>query len=292
MERADWATVARLAGVSLLFAGWVAVLVARSNAMSRDGVGASLFLIGIGMLALHVALGRLLGRSPDAAICALLGAAAVPAGLLAVLWTTPAVRASAFDIVEPASVGTALLMSAAVFAATWLLAREPRWLLVIPLAFVAGVELHLTSSSVTEVSGGGGDWPRFVVLLAAVGSLLLLGRAMPEAERRNLAVAASLLVPAAYISVPVADGPSVVRDVVGLAFLTCLAWIAWRRATPGIGFALLLVAGLEVVSLNQHGHSVVPGMLVLLIGASLVAAGTSVFFAARRGRSRSTPLER
>jgi hypothetical protein len=291
MERADWATVARLAGVSLLFTGWIAMLVARSGAMSRDAVGSLVFLIGVAMLAAHIALRRLGGRSPEAAIAALLGSVAVPGGLIAALWTAPAVEESPFDVVEPGSVGNALLISAVVFTAAWLLAREPRWLLLIPLVAVAGVQLRLTSAGVGELGGGGGDWPRFLVLLAAIAALVAVARRTPDAERRNLSIAAALLVPAAFLSVPVADGPSVARDVAGIAFLAGLAWPASRRASPGIGFAILATAALEVVSLNQHGDTVLPGLLVLAAGAALAAWGTAVFFGARHQKKRSVPVE-
>ncbi|MDX6593708.1 MAG: hypothetical protein QOJ13_2904 [Gaiellales bacterium] len=287
MERADWALVARVTGVALLFAGWVAVLAARSAEMSRDGIGASLFLIGLAMLGVHVFLRRQLGASPDAAVATLFGIVAVPAGLTWVLWTTPSAATSDFDLVEPASVGSALLVSAAVFAVAWWLGREPRWLFVIPVVLVAGIELHLTSASLTDVGGGGGDWSRFLVLLAAIAGLVAVARHAGDTEERNLLVAAALLVPPAFVSVPIGDGPSVLRDLVGVAFLVGMGLLARRRITPGIGLAILVVSVLEVVSLAQHGRSVIPGLLVLLLGATLVIAGTTVFFGARHQKKQS-----
>jgi hypothetical protein len=292
MERADWAIVARLSGVALLFAGWLAMLAARSSALSRDEIGTSLFLIGVAMLGVHAVLRRRLGPSPDAAVAALIAVVAVPAGLIEALWTTPSVRTGAFDVVEPGSVGTAFLVAAVVFAAAWWLGREPRWLLVVPVAVVAGVELHLASGSVTAVGGGGGSWSRFLVLLAAIGVLAGIARWAGHAEERNLLVAAALLVPAAFLSVPVGDGPSVIRDLTGVVFIAGMGLLASRCITPGIGFAILAVSALEVVSLAQHGRTVVPGLLILTLGAILVTAGTTLFSRTRDQRRRSgQPLE-
>jgi hypothetical protein len=287
MERPDWAIVARLSGVALLFAGWVAMLAARSGELSRDEIGTSLFLIGLALLGVHVVLRRRLGSSPDAAVAALIAVVAVPAGLIEVLWTTPSVRTGDFDVLEPGSVGTALLVAAALFAAAWWLGREPRWLFVVPVAVVAGVELHLTSGGLTAVGGGGGNWSRFLVLLAAIAALAGVARWAGHAEERNLLVAAALLVPPAFLSVPIADGPSVIRDLTGVVFIAGMGLLASRCITPGIGFAILAVSALEVVSLAQHGRSVVPGLLILALGATLVTAGTTFFSGARHQKKRS-----
>jgi hypothetical protein len=239
------------------------------------------------LLGVHVVLRRRLGSSPDAAVAALIAVVAVPAGLIEVLWTTPSVRTGDFDVVDPGSVGTALLVAAVLFATAWWLGREPRWLFVVPVAVVAGVELHLTSGSLTTVGGGGGNWSRFLVLLAAVAALAGVARWAGHAEERNLLVAAALLVPPAFLLVPIADGPSVIRDLTGVVFIAGMGLLASRCITPGIGFAILAVSALEVVSLAQHGRSVVPGLLVLALGATLVTAGATVFSGARHQRQRS-----
>jgi hypothetical protein len=275
MDRAPSVAAARVAGVGLLFAGWLALLAERSNVMSRDQTGASLFTVGFAMLAVHVALRRRQPSSPEAAVAALFGVVAVPAGLLELFWRTPALQQSIADVVEPASVGKALTVSGFMFGLAWLLGREPRWLFVAPLALVAGIELQLTSGSLSGVGGGGGDWTRFLVLLAAVAALAGVSRAMRDAEQRNLLVAAALLVPAAYLSVPIGDGPSIVRDVAGVAFLAGMGLLAARWMTPGIGVAVLLVSLLEVVSLAQHGRSALPGIVALLAGGALTLSGLS-----------------
>jgi len=286
MDRADSATVARLAGVALLFAGWVGVLAARTGEISRDAEGSLLFLIGVAMLGAHVLLRRQVGATPDAALAALFGVVSVPAGLVSVLWTTPDAPSGTFDVVDPDSVGSALLVSAVVFALAWVLGREPRWLFVTPIAAAAGVVLHVTSGGVAG-AGGGGDWPRFLVLLAAIAAVVVVARFAGRADQRNLFVAAALLVPAAFVSVPVADGPSALRDAVGVAFIAGMSVLAWRHTSPGVGFAVLALIFLEVVSLAQHGATVVPGLVLLLSGAILVTIATVVHLGARHLNEQS-----
>jgi hypothetical protein len=83
-------------------------------------------------------------------------------------------------------------------------------------------------------------------------------------------VAAALLAPFAFQSVPVSSGRNGWRDLIGAAMLAALAVLLRRRVTPGAGFGVLLLALLEVTSLAGHGDSLGPAVLFGLAGAGLL----------------------
>jgi hypothetical protein len=146
---------------------------------------------------------------------------------------------------------------------------------------VLGIELHLSAGfQVTLASRGGGDWTRFLVTLAAVVLLVAAGRVLRGEEERNLLVAAALLMPLAYTAIPVATGQDGVRAVVGAALLVAMAVAVRRQLTVGMGFGLLVLAGLEIRALGSYGSSLAPP--ALFGAAGLALAWLSVIAARRR----------
>jgi hypothetical protein len=177
-------------------------------------------------------------------------------------------------------VANALLIGAGIYAAAYLLARQPRWLLAAALALVLGIELHLSAGfQVTLASRGGGDWTRFLVTLVAVALLVAAGRLLRGEEERNLLVAAALLMSLAYSAIPVATGQDGVRAVVGAALLVALAVAVRRELTLGMCFGLLILGSLEISALGSYGSSLAPAAL---FGAAGLALAWLSVIAARR----------
>jgi hypothetical protein len=272
-------TAVRLAGVAALFVAFGALLVAENGDLSRRQAGTIALAFGLAMIALHVAIRRArTGEDAvaDASLAALVAALAVPSGLSALMWD-PGIGNAAyvflFRISRDGS-GNALLVSAGVFAVAYALARDARWLLIAPLALVAGIELHLVSNG--DLSFGNGSWKRFLVLLAAACVLAALASRLPPPERHNLLLAAALIVPFAFISYPWNGAGNVKHDLVGAALLAGLALATWRRLTPGIGLAFVLTAAWEVFSLATHGESLVPAVIFATAGVILLLVGSII----------------
>jgi len=269
-------TAARLAGVAALFVALGALLTARSGDLSRDQAGTIALVFGLAMIALHVYVRRERtwdGSTADASLAALVATLTVPSGLTALMWDSGIGNRSAilFFGFSRDGTGNGLLVAAIVFGVAYWLARDARWLLIAPLALVAGIELHLLGGG--DISPiGGGSWTRFLVLLGASGTLAALAGRTAPAERHNLLLAAALIVPFAFISYP-SGGESVLRDVVGAALLAALALVTWRRMSPGIGFATVLLAGFEVASLSEHGTGLGPAALFAAAGVALLLLG-------------------
>jgi hypothetical protein len=267
---------ARLAGVAALFVAFGSLLTARSNDLSRHQAGAITLAFGLGMVAVHVAARRRLSpgdRSSDASLAALLGALAVPPGLIALLWDAGIGNSSFVYLFRISRDGTAngLLISAAVFLIAYALARDPRWLAIAPLAVVGGIEAHLVGGG--EISTlGGGSWTRFLFLLVAIAVLVAVAGRLDTGERHNLLLAAALLVPFAFVSYPT-TGASLIRDLVGAALMAGLAITTWPKLSPGIGFATLLMGLFEVASLSRHGRGLTACVLFALAGAALLVLG-------------------
>jgi hypothetical protein len=274
MEYRPSPTATRLAGVAALFVALGAVLDAEPN-LSRTQAGTIALVFGLAMIAVHVVSRRTRpgDRPADASLAALVAAITVPPGLIALMWDSGIGNSSTllFFPVSRDGIGNGLLVSSAVFAAAYVLAREARWLLIAPLALVTGIELHLLGGG--DVSSfGNGSWTRFLFLLAAVAVLVAVADRLAPAERHNLLLAAALIVPVAFLSYP-SDGASVVRDVLGAALLGGLALVTWRRMSPGIGVATVLMSSVEVSSLSKHGHPVGPAVLFGVVGVALLLMG-------------------
>jgi hypothetical protein len=110
-----------------------------------------------------------------------------------------------------------------------------------------------------------------------VAVLVGLARMAGGAIERNLLVAAALLAPFTFESVPAAHGHAA-RDLVGVAMLAALAVIVRDRITLGTGAGFVLLGLVEVLSLEARGTSKAPALLFALAGAgllglSLLAAG-------------------
>jgi hypothetical protein len=238
------------------------------------------------MIAAHVAGSRVAARDEPPAevdLAALFGAAPLVPGLVLLLWHHAGSGASVVYLYSFSNdvVADALLIAAGIYAAAYLLARQPRWLLAAALALVLGIELHLSAGfQVTLASRGGGDWTRFLVTLGAVALLVAAGRVLRGEEERNLLVAAALLMPLAYSAIPVATRQDGVRAVVGAALLVAMAVAVRRELTVGMGFGLLILGGLEIRALGSYGSSLLPPALFGAAGLGL--AWLSVVAARRR----------
>jgi hypothetical protein len=280
----------RLLSAAALLVAVGSLLAARRGSWSAHEAGLALAIFAAAMMALHLWSLRTAGPVPvpaDAQLAALLAAAAtVPAAVL-LFWQRAGVDATQFLLfgIDNNGGSNAMLASAAVFLAAFALGRHPRWLLPLPLVLVAGIELRLTSGG--EVSAGGGDWTRFCVLVLAIAVVVAVGRGLGGARERNLMVAAALLAPVAFLSVPTSAGRNGWRDLIGAAMLAILAVLLRRRVTPGAGFGMLLLALLEVESLADHGDSLAPPLLFGLAGLSLLALS---LVAQRRGQPPIAPV--
>jgi hypothetical protein len=278
--------VLRLCALVALFVCWGSYLEARGDDLGARTAGLVTVAFCLLMIAAHVAGSRAAARDDPPAeidLAALLGAAPLVPGLVLLLWHHAGSGASVVFLYSFSNdvVANALLIGAGVYAAAFLLARQPRWLLAAALALVLGIELHLSAGfQVTLASRGGGDWTRFLVTLGAVAVLVAAGRLLRGEEERNLLVAAALLMPLAYSAIPVATGQDGVRAVVGAALLVAMAVAVRRQLTVGMGFGLLVLGGLEISALGSYGSSLTPA--ALFGAAGLALAWLSVVAARRR----------
>ena len=278
--------VLRLCALVALFVCWGSYLEARGDDIGARTAGLVTVAFCLLMIAAHVAGSRAAARDDPPAevdLAALLGAAPLVPGLVLLLWHHAGAGASVVFLYSFSNdvVANALLIGAGVYAAAFLLARQPRWLLAAALALVLGIELRLSAGfQVTLASRGGGDWTRFLVTLGAVSLLVAVGRLLRGEEERNLLVAAALLMPLAYSAIPVATGQDGVRAVVGAALLVAMTVAVRRELTLGMGFGLLVLGGLEVRTLGSYGSSLAPAALFGAAGLGL--AWLSVIAGRRR----------
>src|SRR3954453_20709795 len=267
--------VLRLCALVALFVCWGSYLEARRADLGARTAGVVTVAFCLVMIAAHVAGSRAAARDDPPAEgdpAALLGAVPLVPGLVLLLWHHAGRGASVVFLYSFSNdvVANALLIGAGVYAAAYVLARQPRWLLAAALALVLGIELHLSAGfQVTLASRGGGDWTRFLVTLGAVALLAAVGRLLRGEEERNLLVAAALLMPLGYSAIPVATGQDGVRAVVGAALLVALAVAVRRQLTVGIGFGLLILGGLEIRALGPYGSSLPPPALAGAAGLAL-----------------------
>ena len=280
MGRIDprWLRAARLAGATLVAVGAFDIVI-RGHSLSRNEDGAILLVAGAALLSLHVVLARRGGRdSTDALLAAALAVPFVPAGIALLAYSPPSAAslfASGGDILSPfrdaASAG--LLVAAAAFAGAYALTRQPRWVLVVALAVGFGIELQ-SAAPIPIFFGTSTDrWtPAVILAVAAAVTVAAAWRVPREAERRNLLVAAAIMLAAAAEARAFGGTADAGRDLFLAGLLAASVAIAWWRATPGIAVAVIFTGGVLTISLSQRSGYF--GVAAALAGAALATAAT------------------
>jgi len=280
MGRIDprWLRAARLAGATLVAVGAFDIVL-RGHSLSRNEDGAILLVAGAALLSLHVVLARRGGRdSTDALLAAALAVPFVPAGIALLAYSPPSAASflgSGGDILSPfrdaASAG--LLVAAVAFAGAYALTRQPRWVLVVALAVGFGIELQ-SAAPIPIFFGTSTDrWtPAVILAVAAAVTVAAAWRVPWEAERRNLLVAAAIMLAAAAEARAFGGTADAGRDLFLAGLLAASAAIAWWRATPGIAVAVIFTGGVLTISLSQRSGYF--GAAAVLAGAALAAAAT------------------
>jgi len=280
MGRIDprWLRAARLAGATLVAVGAFDIVL-RGHSLSRNEDGAILLVAGAALLSLHVVLARRGGRdSTDALLAAALAVPFVPAGIALLAYSPPSAASflgSGGDILSPfrdaASAG--LLVAAVAFAGAYALTRQPRWVLVVALAVGFGIELQ-SAAPIPIFFGTSTDrWtPAVILAVAAAVTVAAAWRVPWEAERRNLLVAAAIMLAAAAEARAFGGTADAGRDLFLAGLLAASAAIAWWRATPGIAVAVIFTGGVLTISLSQRSGYF--GVAAVLAGAALAAAAT------------------
>jgi len=280
MGRTDprWLPAARLAGAALVAVGAFDIVL-RGHSLSRNEDGAILLVAGAALLSLHVVLARRGGRdSTDALLAAALAVPFVPAGIALLAYSPPSAASflgSGGDILSPfrdaASAG--LLVAAVAFAGAYALTRQPRWVLVVALAVGFGIELQ-SAAPIPIFFGTSTDrWtPAVILAVAAAVTVAAAWRVPWEAERRNLLVAAAIMLAAAAEARAFGGTADAGRDLFLAGLLAASAAIAWWRATPGIAVAVIFTGGVLTISLSQRSGYF--GVAAVLAGAALAAAAT------------------
>lgn len=280
MGRIDprWLRAARLAGATLVAVGAFDIVL-RGHSLSRNEDGAILLLAGAALLSLHVMLARRGGRdSSDSLLAAALAVPFVPAGIALLAYSPPSAASflgSGGDILSPfrdaASAG--LLVAAVAFAGAYALTRQPRWVLVVALAVGFGIELQ-SAAPIPIFFGTSTDrWtPAVILAVAAAVTVAAAWRVPWEAERRNLLVAAAIMLAAAAEARAFGGTADAGRDLFLAGLLAASAAIAWWRATPGIAVAVIFTGGVLTISLSQRSGYF--GVAAVLAGAALAAAAT------------------
>ncbi|HEX5198022.1 MAG TPA: hypothetical protein VFW26_12540, partial [Gaiellales bacterium] len=125
--------VLRLCALVALFVCWGSYLEARGGDIGARTAGLVTVAFCLLMIAAHVAGSRAAARNdppPEVDLAALLGAAPLVPGLVLLLWHHPGTGASVVFLYSFSNdvVANALLIGAGVYAAAFLLARQPRWL--------------------------------------------------------------------------------------------------------------------------------------------------------------------
>ena len=279
MGRIDprWLRAARLAGATLVAVGAFDVVL-RGQSLSRNEDGAILLVAGAALLALHVVLARRGGRdSTDALLAAALAVPFIPAGIALLAYSPPSAASflgSGGDILAPfrdaASAG--LLVAAPAFAGAYVLTRHPRWVLVVAISVGFGAELQ--SAAPIPIFGTSTDSWTPAIILAVAGSVTVAAawKAPWEAERRNLLVAAAIMLAAAAEARAFGGTADAGRDLFLAGLLAASVAIAWWRATPGIAVAVVFTGGVLTISLSQRSGYF--GVAAVLAGAALAGAAT------------------
>ena len=254
-------------------------IVLRGHSLSRNEDGAILLVAGAALLSLHVVLARRGGRdSTDALLAAALAVPFVPAGIALLAYSPPSAASflgSGGDILSPfrdaASAG--LLVAAVAFAGAYALTRQPRWVLVVALAVGVGIELQ-SAAPIPIFFGTSTDrWtPAVILAVAAAVTVAAAWRVPWEAERRNLLVAAAIMLAAGAEARAFGGTADAGRDLFLAGLLAASAAIALWRATPGIAVAVIFTGGVLTISLSQRSGYF--GVAAVLAGAALAAAAT------------------
>lgn len=261
----------RMAGLALLFVAFGSLLAAQRSLTTHE-TGALVLAFCAVMTGAHLLTARPPSRrAAESNLAALLAAATLPVGMLLVFWQRPGLDATVFLLfgVANGAASNALLATALVAVAAFAAGRQPRWLLLAPLALVAGIQFSLASGR-SEPSVGDGSWTRVAVFAISIAALVAGGRVVRGAVERNLLIAAGLLAPFMLLSVPGSDG-AVARDLIGVAMLIGFAAVVRDRLTPGTGAGLLLLALAEIGSLASHGATLMPGLLAGAAAVALIA---------------------
>jgi len=280
MGRIDprWLRAARLAGATLVAVGAFDIVL-RGHSLSRNEDGAILLVAGAALLSLHVVLARRGGRDcTDALLAAALAVPFVPAGIALLAYSPPSAASflgSGGDILSPVrdAASAGLLVAAVAFAGAYALTRQPRWVLVVALAVGFGIELQ-SAAPIPIFFGTSTDrWtPAVILAVAAAVTVAAAWRVPWEAERRNLLVAAAIMLAAAAEARAFGGTADAGRDLFLAGLLAASAAIAWWRATPGIAVAVIFTGGVLTISLSQRSGYF--GVAAVLAGAALAAAAT------------------
>ena len=280
MGRIDprWLRAARLAGATLVAVGAFDIVL-RGHSLSRNEDGAILLVAGAALLSLHVVLAPRGGRdSTDALLAAALAVPFVPAGIALLAYSPPSAASflgSGGDILSPVrdAASAGLLVAAVAFAGAYALTRQPRWVLVVALAVGFGIELQ-SAAPIPILFGTSTDrWtPAVILAVAAAVTAAAAWRVPWEAERRNLLVAAAIMLAAAAEARAFGGTADAGRDLFLAGLLAASAAIALWRATPGIAVAVIFTGGVLTISLSQRSGYF--GVAAVLAGAALAAAAT------------------
>jgi hypothetical protein len=280
MGRIDprWLRAARLAAATLVAVGAFDIVL-RGHSLSRNEDGAILLVAGAALLSLHVVLARRGGRdSTDALLAAALAVPFVPAGIALLAYSPPSAASflgSGGDILSPVrdAASAGLLVAAAAFAGAYALTRQPRWVLVVALAVGFGIELQ-SAAPIPIFFGTSTDrWtPAVILAVAAAVTVAAAWRVPWEGERRNLLVAAAIMLAAAAEARAFGGTADAGRDLFLAGLLAASVAIAWWRATPGIAVAVIFTGGVLTISLSQRSGYF--GVAAVLAGAALAAAAT------------------
>ena len=93
-----------------------------------------------------------------------------------------------------------------------------------------------------------------------------------EPERRNLVVAAAIMLAAAAEARAFGGSAGAARDVFLPGLLAAQVAIAWWRTTPGIAVAIIITGAILTLSLSQRSGYF--GVAAVLAGAALAGAAT------------------
>ncbi len=280
MGRIDlrWLRAARIAGATLVAVGAFDVVL-RGHSLSRNEDGAILLAAGAALLALHVVLARSGDRdSADALLAAALAVPFIPVGVALLAYSPPSAASlfgSGGDILSPIrdAASTGLFVAALAFAGAYALTRQPRWVLVVALAIGFGAEFQSAAPIPIFFGTSADSWTPAVILTVATAVAVGVAWKVPgEAERRNLLVAAAIMLAAASEARAFGGAADAGRDLFLAVLLAAGVAIAWWRTTPGIAVAVIFTGGVLTLSLsNRTGYL---GVAAIVVGAALAGAAT------------------
>lgn len=199
----------------------------------------------------------------------------LPVGAAVLAYTPPSQTAFGVtsDPLSPVrdAASDGLFVGALAAAVAYALTRHPRWVLVGVLAAVAGADIRNGSSSVPFFLGSAPDaWAPALIVAAGAAAAAVAGLRVPgEGERRNLLVAAAVLIPVAAQMGPFGSGGDPGRDLFLAALAAAAFAIAWRSPTPGVAVGAVLTAALLAYSISEETGAL--ATLVLAAGVVILA---------------------